>query len=457
MSTFTPGFPRQNKLAKILGWATIIWAFLGACLVIYMGYLYFHYKLYQSSFSFTGGLSLVAGLFSYGVCKMVNYVVELIRQRNDTTSVITYRTIFLTMFASIATLVVCIVIMHKCMPDYLKEQSAISDKQQQLTKVDSKLFLADSTLHHYGTVSNTVEYAIVHDSISVKDMDATGYQAAKKNFRESIFNKADKNLLLAGCQKTGQVILALFGDNGRNKVILEELHRRRYFYYEEKIHATNNDCIISATLCLAKDPALDSTIQVIIRDRCIQWALYDKILNGPIPSKGLEVTLQQIVQAVCVECPKLNFVQLVMARCGERLDCDSVYFESGKYELSEVSRIVIERFYLEFLQKYPGQYYIDLYGFTDHRPIKDTIDYYGQGTYTNPFTLLPNAAIRDTLLEKITTNNQLSFARAASCYEFLHRMFPRQPNVFRYTGGGEGNFEGDDSRQRTVKIVINKK
>jgi len=317
--------------------------------------------------------------------------------------------------------------------------------------------LNDSSLHH-GTTINSNGYVIESvDPVNVNNLSCSEYAKKKIAILKSLLAKCDAKLIPMGYGATGQKLSKYLDDGDTNKVILNELLSTFFVYINEKTYLNKEDYFYEATVCVAKRNTLDSLAAAALTKLCMK-GVWQEMVTGPLqknPTIQITISLDDIFQRVYRSCPSDVSIQKIKAACGGSYTCDSIYFISGHYQLADASKMLLESLFNELRRNSSERFHVTFYGYTDPRNVWKPIPYLDDGSFSNINVLLPDSTSYQYRLETITDNDQLSFARAYSCYDFMKKYLSAHITG-QYTGAGESNNGSDYKLQRTVKIVIKK-
>jgi uncharacterized membrane protein len=443
------GKVRPNKLAKrfsILFW---IWTPLIACMAFCIFYRILSKDAdiaSKTSESVPIWASILVGILgiigSYTIVPVTRF--EFQRKNNETPK--QYRMMMILMVLSIIVLFFCIITIT-----YFTRKTQKQEGKYKCTSLPD-----DPTLFKTPLTTNSSLYVIAGDSIVISGSSKQDYLHLKKNLRKKILDKCDDGLLQSGYPAMGKDILTYISDPEQYGAVIADLTNRYFLLIKESVYNTNDICYFKATICLAKDRSLDSLVDVVYAKQCMQRALNKIITDSAIIDNRVSTSFSEIIQSVCQYCPSTNrIVQEIKRHCPNISTCDSIYFESGQYGLSIISRLLIESLAVE-LQKEKGKIRsVEFHGFTDPHGIPIPYAYIGNAHVGAVGQLLPDTAIITRRLETITDNEDLSFARAYSCYEYMKVQFVNPSFSCHYTGMSVSTYRDTDDRQRTVKIIIN--
>jgi len=333
--------------------------------------------------------------------------------------------------------------------------SHVNDEKPQSLKCPDILPRTD--LFKYKPTGDSALFAIAYsDTINVTKMSCEQYEQNKWKTRDSLLDRCDYMLVMNGYKLAGKKIRKYLSHGDTSDIVRQELINANVFLIDEQVYPVNNSYYYKATVCVAKEHAIDSLIDVAITKYCMRFTCQQKVLEPLLHSSHVTFSLSDIVRWLSVQCPDNKYVKQINKMCNGIYDCDSVYFNSARYELSEVSRIILESFFKELLKVENVKYTIDFYGYTDSHPVYSTIAYKGGGDSTRLCELLPDENKPSWRINSIRSNVALSFARAYSCYSYMLLKFPGKNIRYRYTGCGESDKQDTDPHQRTVKIAITK-
>jgi hypothetical protein len=319
--------------------------------------------------------------------------------------------------------------------------------------------LNDSLLYHHKLTDNERGYIIKNsDSNEVTTLNCDAYINLKSEVKKRILLQCDAE----GIYKCGSKI-QFYLDNGEpGRAVISELKNNHFVFINELVYKGENEkYYYKVSICLSRDRynAVDSLIEVALAKGCIR-RIVDTIVFIPLQNQSaVTVSFTDIVKSFCINCPGNTIVKEILKQCGGDAGCDSVYFVSGNYKLSFASELILRGFYDELRKKRAYNLYVDFYGYTDPARVRGAIPYADGGRVAERNQLLPDNKIISQPLIGIANNDQLSFARAYSCYNYMLSLQEKNSSniIFRYTGGGVSNNSIENYKQRSVKIIITKK
>jgi outer membrane protein OmpA-like peptidoglycan-associated protein len=240
------------------------------------------------------------------------------------------------------------------------------------------------------------------------------------------------------------------------KLIIDELRDRRYLYIQEDEINVGGVQNLSVTMSITRDTfGMTALMQDAVNEKyCLENAIQNLVFQ-PLQEAGtVSFSLTQILIHLNDNCSQNSIVRSILSKCeGSVTQCDGIYFQSGGYALSNVSKQILECFFRKLNTNNLNSIKIVFHGYTDSNPV-GSIPYNGNAQFAPLFTLLSEGSTKP--LGQITTNDQLSFARSYSALEYVKNGINDQRNIALFYTGCGVSVEGSELQQRSVKIIINK-
>jgi hypothetical protein len=248
-------------------------------------------------------------------------------------------------------------------------------------------------------------------------------------------------------------------DKADESRLLFDLMDNYFINIVEEVDTKKNRYSILLTAAISNDKIIDSAIAFFRdEDPCVH-NFFQKIVDRLQTEAQVTFSFDELTQAITTSCPHAKaLVKLLSHGCGDAGSCNNLYFSKGAYKLNSYSLSFLNSFgnmILEMLSKKRfSRLNIKLEGSADSTHLLNPIPIEEGCTIATPGTWLDGSS--GTTIFSIRSNEELSFARAGSCWKFLQQKLAGTEIQFSFTGKGvstSGITLGDN---RTVRIIINR-
>ena len=314
-------------------------------------------------------------------------------------------------------------------------------------------------LNHYKTTNNKKDHIILCDSVRISgDPETTRLEKLS-----SMLTTADSSLTARGHEPYGETLMPYFNHPDKlGKVMLDALAKRSILHMEEDFIANQeeNTCYYKVSLGLEVNGASDvARLNSLAAEEVRIAEIVDSLVVDPLNEKQIaKVTSLQVYQILCLSCPCTESV-CKMTTAYNSVQSDNIYFEKSEYDLDVVSKMILLVLQNRLQEKFLNNISVEFHGYTDSSAYTQPT-YYTGGAYISTSGTLLNDSPNKTNAQKlqmIKSNEQLSFARAYSCYEFIKSQPTKNNTInYSYTGRGVSEEHISDKEKRSVRIIVRK-
>jgi hypothetical protein len=307
-----------------------------------------------------------------------------------------------------------------------------------------------------GFASDTISYFEYEKILEVDTNIAKKYTSVRIQLIKSFYDTADIQLRHNNGNSYIGLLKSHFAEtsNGFDEILIEKLRSKNYLAVNERLISPDK---LHFKVFIAKNGRYTDKLVAEVRENICLLSVFKQIVSDPLSKNGrIEISLSQFYSSMCASCGDSPLVLRLKKLCGDQnLDCSSIYFDNGEFHLSEFSKAILDNFIDKFrLSAYKLQ--VEFHGYTDPIPVSSRHIRSSDGLLISEVNnLLPNPN-KGRVIYEIENNDQLSFARAYSCYKYIYENKDLRNISLKYTGCGESTELGSNSKKRNVKIIISK-
>jgi hypothetical protein len=264
---------------------------------------------------------------------------------------------------------------------------------------------------------------------------------------------ADDQLRQRNNSAYGMKLLPYFKDTSAyGRIIIKTLMNRRYIYFNESIDSSKCMYTNSIRLCRDNPASIDSLLSFSDLN-CVGDAIDRLIMDRLKEHKEVSTSFAHIFRYLCKHCSNAEVVASMISECEDVTECRKLFFDRGNYDLSLLSTMILKSLFDKLKQSSQIKYTMIFTGYTDANPV-GAIPYTGNALVARNGVLIPAGTNQTRNITLIRSNDELSFIRAAGCYDYL-MSYAGLSNVRAfYTGMGVNKSCLNDVQQRAVEIKI---
>lgn len=306
---------------------------------------------------------------------------------------------------------------------------------------------------HTGVPIYKIRYTIpIPDSAEV---NKANFETVRLERISNTLRDADAQLQRNNKQPYGAKLLRYFKEvDAAGKKIIDILTDQHLIYFNESIDTITCRYKHDIRLAYAKGKDINDLVDYASDLMCIKNAIDNLVINRLLTESEVNTSFPEIFAYLCNHCANTQTVARMVSECDDINNCRQLFFEKGCYQLTLLSTLILDALSSQLHKSPDVNYTLIFSGFTDPSAVGN-IQYNGNAYVADLGRLLPdNKAPATKIGNNITDNVPLSFARGASCYEYIGRKAGMGNLRIFYTGYGVNNNGLDDAHKRSVEIKI---
>lgn len=312
-------------------------------------------------------------------------------------------------------------------------------------------FLNKGTPSHgnYNYVTRSVAGILVRDSLR--------FETSRKEQLNRLLLACDSVLLKEGHGTYGYKLADyLNGEDAISKIVTKNLLNRSLVYIDEDLYNEQEKCYYKLSVSVDTGSAkyIDALTAMAKDSICFDTVLESIVCIPLQTNSSVTISFVDILSNLSTQCNSSSRGPMSKILALYRENPNAFYFDVSKFELSAFSMIMLDRLYKKLLKRNATRWILEFHGYTDHKPFENNNIPCNEVIIADTGTLLPNENTSgQRRISSITNNNELSFARANSCWRYLFKEIDNKVEI-KYTGHGECLLPISDNECRSVQIII---